>query len=356
MYTDKKIKIELMGLGRANIVKFLRYHGIKQDYRADQILRWIYNHRVLEFEKMNNLPGRVRDVLIEHASLTLPPEVEVFKDYSTVKFVFSDANEENPAIFEAVLIKDQREDGKDRNTACISSQAGCNLQCTFCATGKMGLKRNLHQSEIIGQLFYIAEYVGIDKPITNVVFMGMGEPLQNLDNIISSIEIIKSNPGFGIGARKIVVSTAGIVPEIYKLAETGHKVRLAISLNASNDNLRQKLMPIANKYSIAETLEAAQAFYEATGRWVTLEYIMLADINDSMENAKELAEKISNFDVKVNLIPYNPVDGFEYSRSHPGTIQKFQAQLLANGITATIRNSQGSKIDAACGQLAGKHI
>ncbi|MFP4460283.1 MAG: 23S rRNA (adenine(2503)-C(2))-methyltransferase RlmN [Candidatus Zixiibacteriota bacterium] len=349
-------KTEIMGLKRSKIIDFFNKNRIEQDYRADQILRWIYNHRVMDFEEMSNLPGRVRDVLKKNAKLTLPPEVEVFRDGGTIRFVFQDGNDDAPAVFEAVLITDERTDSQIRKTVCISSQAGCNLGCSFCATGRMGFKRNLTASEIIGQLYYIASYETEGQPITNVVFMGMGEPLQNLENVIDSIEIIKSDPGFGIGARKITVSSAGLVPEILKLAESGHKVRLAISLNASNDKLRKELMPIAERYSIDEILEAVETFYEATGRWVTLEYVMMEGINDSVENAKELAEKIGEHNVKVNLIPYNPVEGLDYRRPELGIIQQFQARLLANGVTATIRNSQGSNIDAACGQLAGRSL
>lgn len=347
-------KVELMGLTHAKVGSFLAGHGIVQSYRTDQLFKWIYHHKVLEFDEMGNLPGDMRSKLKKHASLSLPDEIDVHREGSAVRFVFSDGALDKRAVYEGVLITDTREDGKERTTACISSQAGCNLGCSFCATGQIGLIRNLTASEIIGQLFYMADYAKNTSPITNVVFMGMGEPLQNYENVLEAIEIINSDLAFGIGARRITVSTAGLVPEIRKLADSGFKVRLAISLNAPNDNLRQKLMPIAKRYTINEILDAAEYFYHATGRWVTLEYVMLSGVNDSIENAIELSEKISGKDVKVNLIPFNPVDGLGYSRSDTAVIQRFQAQLLANGITATIRNSQGSNIDAACGQLAGK--
>ncbi len=345
-------RFDILGASREEIADFLISIGEKQAYRSSQIQSWLYNQGETEWDNMSNLPGRIREKLRKFAKIGIPENVTVYKSGGgTTRFLFE---AEDGCPYESVLIPEMEGKKLIRNTACISSQSGCALGCTFCATAKLGLKRDLTKSEIAGQLWYIAQYSGITAPITNVVFMGMGEPLLNLDNVIPVIKVIKGNPGFGISGRRITISTAGIVPGIDRLIEEGEKTRLAVSLNAPDDGLRKELMPIAKKYSIKDILSAAERFYDFTGRWVTMEYVMLKGINDSEEDAARLAALLKDYNVKVNIIPLNETETIPYSRPPLSVLQKFAAILLASGITATIRNSQGSDIDAACGQLAGQ--
>ena len=346
-------KRDIFGLPDSDLIEFLKSIGEKQSYRAKQIVEWIYKNFVTDFSEMSNLPGRIRDKLEQYSFIGVPDNVEVMKGEgnSAVRFLFTASD---GAIYESVLIPEAGEEG--RNTACVSSQAGCKLGCKFCATGKLGFTRDLSRSEIIGQVWYMAQFTGQTLPITNVVFMGMGEPLLNLDNVISVIRILKSDLAYGIGSRRITVSTAGIVPGMKKLIAQDERVRLAVSLNAPTDFLRSKLMPIAKEYTIGEILQASQDFYEFSGRWVTMEYVMLASVNDSEKHAEQLAKTLRKWDVKVNLIPYNECESLNFKRPSPDKIQRFLAILLASGVTATVRNSQGADINAACGQLAASKI
>jgi 23S rRNA (adenine2503-C2)-methyltransferase len=263
----------------------------------------------------------------------------------------------NGQAFEMVYIPEE-----DRGTLCISSQVGCALDCTFCSTAQQGFNRNLSAAEIVGQVWLANRElagergwrVGDDRIITNIVFMGMGEPLANFRNVVPAIRIFLDDLGFDISRRRVTLSTSGLVPQIYKLAEEVN-CALAVSLHAPNDELRSQLVPINRKHPIAELLEACWHYLdEQNGRSVTFEYVMLDGVNDQPEHARELARLLRGQPAKLNLIPFNPFPGTSYRRSPPDVIERFRDEVMQRGIVATIRRTRGEDIDAACGQLAGQ--
>ena len=243
-----------------------------------------------------------------------------------------------------------RFDNRANLTACVSSQIGCAVNCSFCATGKRGFIRNMTYKEIVEQVLTIQRDTGLK--VTNIVFMGQGEPLLNLDNVRKAMEIFNEN--FQIGARRLTVSTSGIIPGIYKLAENDMQSTLAISLHAPNHEIRRKLMPIEDKYNMSDLKTALKKYVEKTGRRITIEYLLAKDLNDTPQAAKELAEYLSDIKCNVNLIPYNPTAKNDYQRPSNNTIQKFKYLLEHSGKKVTIRLERGADIDAACGQLRGK--
>lgn len=317
-------------------------------YRADQLCAWIYGKGEVDINAMTNLSKQFREELQQVAWVSQLREVERQEAHNgeAVKFLFALPSGEQ---IEAVLIVDGT-----RRTVCLSSQVGCPLDCKFCATGKMGFIANLEAGQIIDQLLHIVRFAQArDERITNVVMMGMGEPLLNFDPVVRALHLMRLQEGAAIGGRKITVSTAGYVPGILKLAHEDLNVGLAISLNATTDAQRQEIMPINRKYKIADLLDAARQFYELRGRRVTFEYVLLDGVTDSEEDALRLAALTRDVPCKINLIPYNELGPDSlFRRPSPGRLTRFRQLLEARAnVTITVRESRGRDIDAACGQL-----
>ncbi|MBN2541976.1 23S rRNA (adenine(2503)-C(2))-methyltransferase RlmN [bacterium] len=341
-------KIDLKGLPHNKLEDFFLTRGEKK-FRAKQLLTWLYHKFETDFENMTDLPTPLRAKLTEDCYVSRLEIADKQKSHDgAVKYLFK---LEDGETVESVLIPD-----KPRLTVCLSTQVGCSLGCKFCATGQMGFIRNLKASEIVNQLEGIKLDQGETNNVTNVVLMGMGEPLLNTENVLDAIDNFNSELGYEIGARKITISTVGIPKEIEKLAALGLKERLAISLNAPSQKLRDDIMPGVKKFPIKSLIKPIEKYAESSARWVTLEYIMLKGVNDSLSHASELIEFTKDLPVKVNLIQYNPVEGIKYESSELRDLYLFQAYLLENGITTTIRKSKGQDIAAACGQLRTEKI
>jgi len=319
-------------------------------YRAGQILDWLYKKRVDTIDKMTNLPRSLRSRLAEKFTLGKIEIVRVLGARDTTrKFLFR-LTDEN--LIESVLIPASPAlyGGRaDRRTICVSTQVGCAYGCKFCASGLEGFSRNLGANEIVDQLIAVERATG--EKIDNIVFMGMGEPLANLENVLRAVRIINAEWGLGIGARHITISTSGLAPQIRKLAEEPLQIRLAISLHGATDEVRNRIMPINRRYNI-ETLLSACDYYNAHKKQrLTLEYILIADVNDSDEQARLLSRHARRLSAKVNLIPYNNVSGLTWARPSEKRQEKFLSILRAQGNPATLRREKGHDIDAACGQL-----
>jgi 23S rRNA (adenine2503-C2)-methyltransferase len=344
-------KYELIGVSLKNLEKFFVGTGEKP-FRAKQISKWIYSANMFDFAQMTDIPTPLRFELAEIASVTLPATTQTFaSDDGATKFLF-ELTDGTP--IETVYIPDPE---AEKNTVCVSSQAGCKFGCTFCATGKSGFTRNLTSSEIVGQLFAVRDYISTGgKNLTNVVFMGMGEPLDNLDAVIESIRVFVSEYGFGLGHRRILISTVGVPDGIARLLDCDLRPKLAVSLNAPNDELRSQLMPANVKYPIASWIGLVKKYAEHSKRWVTFEYALIAGVNDSLEHATQLFKLIRNLPCKVNLIPLNKIDNCKFDTPDQKIVERFQSFLLSNGIVATIRRSKGGSVGGACGQLAAKEF
>lgn len=354
-------KTNLLGLSKQELVAFFATLGEKS-FRATQVMKWIYQYGVTDFAQMSNLSKKLQEKLQMVAHIT-PPTVK-FKQFSedgTRKWVFEVAG---GSLVETVLIpaEDSKEYG--RKTLCISSQVGCALDCSFCSTGKQGFERDLTASEIIGQLWVANQSYMQNVPVTerenrvtNVVMMGMGEPLLNYEPVVASMSLMLDDNAFGLSKRRVTLSTSGIVPKMYDLAKD-IDVALAISLHAPNDELRNELVPINKKYPLAELIKAAKAYvYDENPRHkkhVTIEYVMLAGVNDSDEHAKQLIELLKDLPSKINLIPFNPFPHAPYQRSSNNRIHAFSNLLNQAGFVCTVRQTRGDDIDAACGQLVGQ--
>ena len=335
-------KIDLKSLTREQLVKFLSEFG-KEKYRAKQILNWIYQRNITDFEQMTDLAKQFRAQLTERAYVSSwQPEVVETSSDGTVKYLFRLTDGES---VEAVRIPMDA----DRATLCISTQVGCAMGCQFCLTGKFGLTRDLRPEEIVNQVCAAL----VDGAIGNIVLMGMGEPLHNLDNVVTALEILYLDDGLGYGTRRITLSTCGLVPEIVELSKR-IKVNLAVSLNATTDELREQLMPINRRYPLAELMIACRDYALTTKQRVTFEYILLGGVNDSLVAAKQLVKLLHGVRCKVNLIAYNEHDGAEFIAPTKETVKAFQNYLLQRDIVATLRASKGQDISAACGQLKGK--
>ncbi|MBU1355023.1 MAG: 23S rRNA (adenine(2503)-C(2))-methyltransferase RlmN [Candidatus Edwardsbacteria bacterium] len=314
-------------------------------FHARQIMAWFYQRGVSDFSKMTDLSKELRNNLEKYFR---PDEFRLKTERrsrdGSRKILLETADGQ---LIESVLIP-----SKERLTACLSTQLGCKLNCGFCATGTMGFVRNLTAGEIADQLFHLQSMTGWKNRITNIVFMGMGEPMLNYDATLSAARLINSHQGFNIGARHITISTSGIVPGILRLMEEPEQFKLAISLSASTDAGRSKIMPVNKKYPLKELLTAARDFSNRKGKLVFFEYILLAGINDSLDDADRLAKLLKNIPAKVNLIPYNP-GGREsvLKPSSPQVQQAFFERLHQLGVTVTVRISKGQDINAACGQL-----
>lgn len=323
----------------------------EKTFRARQLLQWIHQYRVTDFAEMTNLSKSLRQKLQDSAEIT-PPEVlqEHLSKDGTRKWIIKLSCGNS---IETVYIP---EDG--RGTLCVSSQVGCALACTFCSTAQQGFNRNLTASEIIGQVWLANEALGKDpkgnRVVTNVVMMGMGEPLANYNNVIMAMNLMRDDLAYGISWRRVTLSTSGMVPMIDKLREDCH-VSLAISLHASNDKLRSEIIPLNDKYPIKELLAACKRYVDGhQRRHITIEYVLLAGINDSAQDAKDLIHILKDLPTKINLIPFNPFPGTDYRCSSRNVIMRFKEQLIDAGLVATIRKTRGEDIVAACGQLAGE--
>lgn len=338
----KKDKIDLKGLTHEQLEEFLSELG-KEKYRAKQILRWIYQRHVTDFEQMTDLAKLFRSQLAERAYVSSwkPELVETSSD-GTRKYLFRLDDGES---VEAVRIPMD----ENRATLCISTQVGCAMGCQFCMTGTFGLARNLRPEEIVNQVCAALQ----DGPIGNIVLMGMGEPLHNLDNVVTALKIFYLDDGLGYGTRRVTLSTCGLVPEIAELSQK-IKVSLAVSLNATTDEVRSQLMPVNQRYPLDELMKACQDYAQVTRQRVTFEYILIGGINDSLIDAKRLVKLLHGVRCKVNLIAYNEHEGAEFNAPTEESIKAFQSYLLQRDIVATLRASKGQDISAACGQLKGQ--
>ncbi len=338
-------KTNLMGYTERDLENLVSALGEKK-FKGRQLAKWVYNLQVRDFARMTNLSLNLRQRLAaDYAVEGLRLKDKAVSRDGTIKYLFE---LEDKRRIETVMIPEG-----EKRTVCISSQSGCPLKCTFCATAIIKRPRNLTVGEIIGQLMHIRGEFGLDG-IQNIVFMGMGEPLLNLENVQAAVEIISSEIGLSLTARHITVSTAGVVPGIMRLADSGLKVNLAISLNSAVEEKRRRLMPIARKYSLAQLKEAARYFAVRRKRRVTFEYILFAGINDSREDARALAEYVRGIPCKINLLAYNEVASLPYRRPGEAVVNEFAEYLYPRTPAVTVRKSRGRDIAAACGQLAGK--
>ncbi|KMT64783.1 bifunctional tRNA (adenosine(37)-C2)-methyltransferase TrmG/ribosomal RNA large subunit methyltransferase RlmN [Catenovulum maritimum] len=344
-------KINLLDLNRQAMRDFFASIGEKS-FRADQAMKWIYHYGHDNFEDMNNYSKSLRAKLNEMCEIKAP-KISVRQESSdgTIKYAMI---LEGGQEVETVWIPDG-----DRATLCVSSQVGCALECTFCSTAQQGFNRNLTVAEIIGQVWRVAVDIGPVKvtnkrPITNVVMMGMGEPLLNMTNLVPSLELMMDDLAFGLSKRRVTVSTSGVVPALDKLKEKVD-VALAISLHAPNNELRDEIVPINKKYDIETFLAASRRYIDGSkaNEKVTVEYVMLDHINDSTDQAHELAKVLKDTPSKINLIPFNPFPGSPYGRSSNSRIDRFAKVLTEYGFTTVVRRTRGDDIDAACGQLVG---
>jgi len=319
-------------------------------YRADQITNWLYQKRVHSFAEMTNLTQALRMQLADNFSFDNIDTLRVLgsKD-TTQKFLFrlSDGN-----LIESVLIPASPAlygSPSDRRTICVSTQVGCAYGCKFCASGLDGWKRNLRADEIVNQIMMVEDATA--ERIDNIVFMGMGEPLANYDNLMRAIQIINAPWGIGIGARHITISTSGLVPQIRQLADQPLQIRLAVSLHGASDDVRSRIMPINRKYNLSALLDACRYFTSRKKQRITFEFILIAQVNDSDEQARQLAKHARALEAKVNLIPYNKVEGLDWTQPSSDRQKKFLAVLRAAEVRATLRREKGDDIAAACGQL-----
>jgi len=321
-------------------------------FRASQVTKWIHQLNVTDFDQMTNISKALREQLKEKACITsLKVDTDQLSSDGTRKWLLelSDGNR-----IESVFIPED-----DRGTLCISSQVGCALDCSFCSTGRQGFSRNLTVAEIVSQVWIannlLEQEMKPGRKITNVVFMGMGEPLLNFDNVMKAIDVMMDDFAYGLSKRRITVSTAGVVPAMERLAER-HDVQLAISLHATRDELRDDIVPINKKYNLEKLIEACHKFMEQRSprSRLTIEYVMLAGANDSKQDAEELIKVLDGLSVLINLIPFNPFPGSGYKTSSNNAVHRFQDVLMDAGLITVIRKTRGEDIDAACGQLAGK--
>jgi 23S rRNA (adenine2503-C2)-methyltransferase len=343
-------KLNLLGLDKKAMQDFFISIGEKP-FRADQLLKWIHFYGIIDFNAMTNISKNLRQQLQETTAIVLP---DIIYDHTsqdgTRKWLLrlSDGN-----CIETVFIPE-----KTRGTLCISSQVGCVLNCDFCSTGKQGFNRNLTTAEIIAQLWiavrHLSKETGVhDHQITNVVMMGMGEPLLNIPNLLPALNLMQDDLAYGLSKRRVTVSTAGVIPGLHELRQNTD-VALAVSLHAPNDLLRNELVPINKKYPLKELMDVCRSYFADQKRSVMMEYVMLAGINDTHEHAKQLIKLLNGMRVKVNLIPFNPFPRTNYKRSDQETIYRFQDALINSGIHTTVRKTRGDDIDGACGQLVGQ--
>jgi len=346
--------VQLKNLTLPQLEDFVLSAG-ESKFRARQIFKWMYQKRLASFDDMTNMPKTLRAALSNKASINKLAPVRVLESAfgDAVKFGFAPAepsSDNQPYLIESVLLIDGA-----RRTVCVSSQLGCGLGCVFCATAKIGFVRNLTQAEIVGQLVGINDYLADkgDKCVTNVVFMGMGEALGNFENFRSALGVIMHEDAFNIGARRITVSTAGVIPYIEHLIGEDLSIGLAISLNAWNNAQRSAMMPINRTYPIEQLVDIAKRYYNKTGRRVTFEYVLIEGETDTDEAAEALQKLLGGFPCKINLIPINTAGSQKFAQPSSQKVDYFSDDLHRRGLSATIRRSRGQDISGACGQLAG---
>ncbi len=342
-------KLNLLNLNRAGLQEFFVSLGEKP-FRAKQLLQWVHQRGVIDFDQMTDMSKPLRERLKTICCIQFPEVIEEqLSEDGTRKWLLRVDGSDNAV--ESVLIPE-----KGRNTLCISSQVGCMLNCSFCSTATQGFNRNLTTAEIVGQLFYVHHSLkadGNETGITNVVMMGMGEPLLNFDAVIAAVDLMGDDFAYGISKRRITISTAGVVPAMKQLDEVTD-VALAVSLHAPDDVLRNRLVPLNKKYPIAQLMEACHSYVDGyRGRKITFEYVMLKGVNDSLEHARALVKLLGKIPSKLNLIPFNPFPGAAYECSDQATINRFRDYVLSKGIVTVTRRARGDDIDAACGQLVG---
>jgi 23S rRNA (adenine2503-C2)-methyltransferase len=344
-------RTNLLGLERAGMESFVQSLG-SQPFRARQLWSWLYKRGEGRIDAMTDLAKAFRAQLNERAEVRVPEIITMHESADgTRKWLL---RADSKQAFEMVFIPEA-----DRGTLCISSQVGCAMDCSFCSTAQQGFNRNLTTAEIVGQVWLANRELGTtglpdQRAVTNVVLMGMGEPLANFRNVVPALRIFTDDLGFDLSRRRVTISTSGLVPQMYKLAEEVN-VALAVSLHAPDDELRNELVPINRLHPIAELLEACWHYIdEQNGRSVTFEYVMLDGVNDSVAQARQLVKLLKGKPGKLNLIPFNPFPGTQYRRSSAEAIQRFRDELISRGVLATVRRTRGDDIDAACGQLAGR--
>lgn len=340
-------KIDIKSMSLQQLTDQLLQMGEKK-FRAAQIYSWIHQKLVTDFDEMTNLSKSTRAMLKERFELVCLNQVacKISSMDGTRKYLFglSDGH-----VIESVLMRYHH-----GNSVCISSQVGCRMGCRFCASTLDGLSRNLRPSEMLDQIYRIQQDIG--ERVSNVVVMGSGEPLDNYENLITFLHLLTDGNGLGISQRNITVSTCGLVPEMYRLADENLQITLALSLHASNNEVRKTLMPIANRYALPEVLHACDNYFEKTGRRITFEYSLVAGVNDTKEDALELAGILKGMNCHVNLIPVNPVRERSFVRSGREAVENFKINLEKCGINGTIRREMGSDIDGACGQLRKRYM
>lgn len=346
---EKKAPQSLLGMTSGEVEALIQEMG-EAGFRAKQVMEWTFARRVADIEEMTNLPKALREQLKERLVMRTMSIATVSGSVDTTRkfllklhdgrYVETVLIPANPALY----------GGKsDRRTLCVSSQVGCAYDCKFCASGLAGFTRNLTAAEIVEQIVQVEAYTG--ERVDNLVFMGMGEPLANFSNLVRAIEILNADWGIGIGARHMTVSTSGLAPQIHKLADFPLQIRLAISLHGASDLVRDQIMPVNRKYPLAELFEALEAWNAKRKQFLTFEFILIEDVNDSLEQARLLAKRARSVNAKVNLIPYNTVEGLPWKRPSEQRQEAFLALLIAGGVMATLRREKGHDIAAACGQL-----
>lgn len=337
--------MNIYGIKRSDLEKYFICNGEKS-FKALQVFEWLYDKRVTSFIEMTNLKKEIKEQLDKEFNFKMISIVKKQEDKLTKKYLFK---LEDDNYIEAVLM--EHDYGL---SICVSSEVGCNMGCAFCESGRLKKVRNLEAYEMVEQILLVEK--DIKKRISSVVIMGIGEPLDNYKNVLDFIKIINDPKGIAIGARHITISTCGLIPKIEELSNENIQFNLAISLHAPNDEIRNKLMPVNKTYSINQLMAAIREYIKKTNRRVTIEYVMLNSVNDSVTHALELATLLKGMNVYVNLIPYNETNHLEFKKSSNDTIMKFYDTLKKNGINVTVRKEFGSKIDAACGQLRSKEV
>ncbi len=340
-------KIDIKSLYYDEVVAFIESIGEKK-FRGKQLFEWMHVHKVASISDMSNLSKKLQERLEQEVTFTSLQKVDMqeSKEDGTRKYLFALADGN---VVESVFMR-----YKHGNSVCVSSQVGCRMGCRFCASTLDGLLRNLTPAEILDQIYSIERDTG--ERVSNVVVMGTGEPMDNYDNIVRFVRLLSDEKGTNISQRNITISTCGIVPRMKELAEEGLQITLALSLHAPNQQKRLELMPVANKYDIHEAVDACRYYFDKTGRRITFEYSLVGGVNDTDQDAQELAALIGDINCHVNLIPVNPIKERDYVQSNKEVVQRFKNKLEKRGINATVRREMGRDIDGACGQLRRKHI
>ena len=353
----------ITGMTQAQLEDLVKSMG-EPGYRVKQLRKWIYRNLAFSFDEMSDLPSAFRQRLAATNQLhSLKPEYEATGRDDTLKILFSLGD---GLTIESALMSLQKEGGAGRSTICVSTQVGCAVGCPFCATGRQGFQRNLTAGEIIDQVLYLAHHLqkpkhesktdvgGMINRLTNIVFMGMGEPLSNYEALLQAIELLNSPDYYGLGARNMVVSTAGLAPQIERFSREKLQVGLAVSLHASDNTLRDRLVPVNRKYPLEKLMAACREYYMATGRRVTFEYVLFKGINDSAGQARSLARLLRGLNCHVNLIPVNDTGDRTFQPPARQDILNFEQELRESGTNATLRQSRGQDINAGCGQLRSR--